>query len=190
MDCGRRWIAPGDGSRPEMDRGQRWIAAREGLRPEMDDERWIPSGDGSRQDMDLDRIWMDDRRRMTGEGSQEMDHGRRMTINLLPFHEDIEVIRSYTLLEITTLISNYATTQLQWNADLQTYGVPAAWLHRVRCRELLRALLRALFRDTESCTYMPGFQCRIQSRIRSRVTATMPIPHKPYEINLWRSNDL
>jgi hypothetical protein len=30
-----------------------------------------------------------------------MNHGRRMTINLLPIHEDIEVIRSYTLLEIT-----------------------------------------------------------------------------------------
>ena len=30
-----------------------------------------------------------------------MDHGRRMTINLLPFYEDIEVMRSYTLLEIT-----------------------------------------------------------------------------------------
>jgi len=54
-----------------------------------------------------DRIWMDDRRWMTGYGSQEMDHGRRMAINLLPFYEDIEVMRSYTILEITTLISNY-----------------------------------------------------------------------------------
>jgi hypothetical protein len=36
-----------------------------------------------------------------------MDHGRRMTTNLLPFYEDIEVMRSYTILEITTLISNY-----------------------------------------------------------------------------------
>jgi hypothetical protein len=38
---------------------------------------------------------------MTGDGSQEMDHGRRMTVNLLPFHEDIEAIRSYTLFEIS-----------------------------------------------------------------------------------------
>ena len=38
---------------------------------------------------------------MTGDGSREMDHGRRMTINLLPSHEDIEVMRSYTILEIT-----------------------------------------------------------------------------------------
>jgi len=38
---------------------------------------------------------------MTGDGSREMDHGRRMAINLLAFYEDIEVIRSYTLLEIT-----------------------------------------------------------------------------------------
>jgi len=38
---------------------------------------------------------------MTGYGSQEMDHGRRMTINLLPFDDDIEVMRSYTIVEIT-----------------------------------------------------------------------------------------
>jgi len=30
-----------------------------------------------------------------------MDYGRRMTVNLLPFHEDIEAIRSYTLLKIS-----------------------------------------------------------------------------------------
>jgi len=83
MDRGRRWIAAGDGLRPEMDSGRKWIAAGNGLRPEMLNMRWILSGGGSRPDMDRDRIWMDDRRWMTGYGSQEMDHGRRMTINLL-----------------------------------------------------------------------------------------------------------
>jgi hypothetical protein len=39
-----------------------------------------------------------------------MEHGRQMTINLLPLYEDIEVMRRYTILEITTLISNYAVT--------------------------------------------------------------------------------
>jgi hypothetical protein len=63
-----------------------------------------------------------------------MDHGRRMTINLLPFHEDIEVMRSFTLLEITTLISIYATTKLQSSADMQIHDVlPAVWFQR-RCR--------------------------------------------------------
>jgi len=38
MDRGRKWIAAGNGSQPEMDRGRGWIAAREGLRPEMDDK--------------------------------------------------------------------------------------------------------------------------------------------------------
>jgi hypothetical protein len=38
---------------------------------------------------------------MTGDGLQERDHGRRMAINPLPFYEDIAVMRSYTLLEIT-----------------------------------------------------------------------------------------
>jgi len=89
-----------------------------------------------------------------------------MTINLLPFHEDIEVMRSFTLLEITTLISIYATTQLQWNADMQTYDVlPAVWFQRVRYRPLFRALLRVLFRDAELNSYMPELQCRIRSRL-------------------------
>jgi len=38
---------------------------------------------------------------MTRDGPKEMDHGRRMAINSLPFYEDIAVMRSYTLLEIT-----------------------------------------------------------------------------------------
>jgi len=154
----------------------------------MDNKRWILSGDILWPDMDRDWIRMADRRwittgygLMTGDGSQETND------NQSPFlYEDIEVMRNFTLLEITTLISNYATTQLEWNADMQTYDVPAAWLHRVR----YRVLFRALFRDTELCSYKPEFQCRIPSRIRSRVTSTMPIPHKPYEIHLWRSHDL
>ena len=59
--------------------------------------------------MDRSMIWIatgqmtevDDRRRMTEDGSQEMAHGGRMTINLLPIDEDIEVTRSYTILKIT-----------------------------------------------------------------------------------------
>jgi hypothetical protein len=44
---------------------------------------------------------VDDRRWMTGDGPKEMDHGRRMAINPLPFYEDIAVMRSYTIVEIT-----------------------------------------------------------------------------------------
>jgi len=94
----------------------RWIAAREELPPEMDDKRWIPSGDRSRPDMDRDRIWMDDRiwiddrRWMTGDGSRETDD------NQSPFlYEDIEVMRSYTLLEITYCdfkLRSYTATQV------------------------------------------------------------------------------
>jgi len=49
-----------------MDRDEKWIAAREGLRPEVDNQE------------------VDDRRWMTGDGSQEMDHERQMTIGLFP----------------------------------------------------------------------------------------------------------
>jgi len=60
--------------------------------------------------MDCDLIWMDDHARYqeiddsrskTGDGSWEMDYWRRMTMNLLSFHEDIDVILSCTILEIT-----------------------------------------------------------------------------------------
>jgi hypothetical protein len=45
----------------QQDQGRRWIAPRERLRPEMDDKRLTPSGDGSQHDMDRDQTWMDDR---------------------------------------------------------------------------------------------------------------------------------
>jgi len=95
--AGTNWITAVDGSRPD------------GSRPEMDDKRWIPSGDGSRQDMDRDRIWMVNRRWMTGDGSQEMDHGRRMTINLLSYLK----LRSYNRAQICrhTLYRRHGSTE-------------------------------------------------------------------------------
>jgi hypothetical protein len=93
---------------------------------------------------------MDGMRSMTRDGSQEMEHRRRITINVLPFDEDIEAMLSVTLYEITTLISYYTTMQLQWNADMQTNNVPVAWLPR--------ALFRAQFRATALCSYKPEFQ--------------------------------
>ena len=54
--------------------------------------------------------------------------------------------------------------------DLQTYNVPAAWLHQVRYRALLQALLRARLRVTEPSSSMPELQFQIQSQIRSQVT--------------------
>jgi len=47
---------------------------------------------------------------------------------------------------------------------MHVYDVPAAWL------------------DTENYS-------EDHSKIPN-CAASMPIPHKPYEINLWRSNDL
>jgi hypothetical protein len=126
MHCGRRCIAAGDALRPEMDRGRRWIAAGNGLRPDM------VTRDGSCPEVDCGLIWIvtgyglltevDDRRWMTGDGSQQMKHGRRMTINLLPFYEDIQAIRSYTILEITTLNSNYEVSMEHRYACIQCTG--------------------------------------------------------------------
>jgi len=64
-----------------MERGRISIATRYGCMMEVDNRKW-----------------------MTGDGSQQMDHGRGMTIHPLPFYENIEVLSSYTILEITTSI--------------------------------------------------------------------------------------
>ena len=133
-------------------------------RDQMDRGRkWIATGYG----------WMtgggwlevDDQRWMTRGGWQEMDLRRRITGD-----------------EWQSISFLYEAMKLQSSAESQRWDVPAAWLHRVR--------YRALFRDAKLCSYMPELQCWIPSWIRSRVTATMPIPHKLYGINLWRSNDL
>ena len=87
----------------QMDHNCKWTTA--------DGDRGWMTGDGSHPEMVLARIWIETGYgRMTGDGSQEMDDGRRMAINPLPCYEDIEVMRSYTILEITTLISSYEVT--------------------------------------------------------------------------------
>jgi len=45
-----------------------------------------------------------------------------MATNPVPFYEDIEVMRSYTILEITTLISNYEVTLELRYADIRCPG--------------------------------------------------------------------
>jgi len=88
------WITAGDRWRPERNCGQRSMT-RDVLFWEMNSGMILIA---------MDHGWMtelDDRRRMTGDGSQEIDHGGWITIIPLPFHDDLEVIRSYTILEIT-----------------------------------------------------------------------------------------
>jgi len=103
-----------------MDRVQRWIADRDGLRPEMDPvRRWIMAGNGSQW------IWMNDRRWMTGDGSRERDHGRRMTVNLLPY---MKILRLCEVIPFSRSL-RYHATKLQSGAEMQPYDFPVAWLH-------------------------------------------------------------
>jgi hypothetical protein len=52
---------------------------------------------------------MDDRRGITGDGSQEMDHARRMTINLLSYMK----LRSYNRAQICrhTMYGQHGSTE-------------------------------------------------------------------------------
>jgi len=133
---------------------------------------------------------MDDRRWMTRDGSQEMDHGRRMTINLLPFHEDIEVIRSYTLLEITYYdfkLRSYNRAQIRRYADTRcTAGglVPASTMPSTTQSTIQRYRIMHLHARIP----MPN---TIPNQIPSQ-SARMPMLHimKPYEISRQRCNDL
>jgi hypothetical protein len=73
--------------------------------------RWISSGDGSQPDIDCDLIWMDDWWWITGGGQQEMVDRRWIMGDRWQYvsflYADIKVTRGHTILEITTLISNY-----------------------------------------------------------------------------------
>ena len=155
--------------RPEID-------GRDGSWPEMDCSRRWMTRDGSRPEMDRGMIWIatghgwmtevDDWRWITGDGSRKTDD------NQSPFL--------------------YEATKLQSSANLKTYGVPAAWLHRVRCQALLSTIRNTIQRyrimQLHARVTMPNTNPNL---IPSR-TAPMPIPHimKPYEISLWRSNGL
>jgi hypothetical protein len=62
---------------------------------------------------------------MTGDGPKEMDHGWRMAINPLPFYEDIVVMRSYTIVEITNFdfeLRSYTATQICRHAMYQRHS--------------------------------------------------------------------
>ena len=162
------------------------------MRPEMVNKRWILFRAGSRHDMDRnrigmdDRIWMDDHRWMTGDGSQEMDHWRRMATNPVPFDEDIEVMRSYTILEITTLFSNYEVTlERRYAAIGFTGGIAPPSTIPSTTQSTIR---RCRIKQRYTRLTMPS---TIPDQIPSH-TGTMPILHitKPYEISLWRSHNL
>jgi len=170
MDRNRRWTTAdgdrgwmtGDGSRLEMNRERQWIATGYGWMTEVNNRRWIP-GDGSR---------------------------KRMTINPLPFYEDIVVIRRYTILEITSLISNYeVSTERRYACVQRTGGMspPSTRLTTVQSTSQ-GTIQRYRIKQLHARVTMPS---TIPDQIPSH-TATMPIPHimKPYEISLWRSNDL
>jgi hypothetical protein len=83
-----------------LEQGWSWFRGREGLRLKMHARRDIPAGAGSRANMARDRISMQDGRCVIGDGPQEMDPGRWITIHLLAFCEDIAVMGCYTLLKI------------------------------------------------------------------------------------------
>jgi len=161
MDCWRRWMWR-YASRPEIDHGWKWIATGYGLM----------TGGGLPV--------VDDRRWISGDESRETDDNQSPSLSWRYWgYTKLYTSRDYLLW--------FQARKLQWSTDTQIQDVlPVVSFQRIR----YWPLLRALFRDTKWCTYMHEFQCRIQSQIRSRVTARMPLAHKPYEINLWRRNDL
>jgi len=103
-----------------MDRGQRGITAGDGWQ-EMDPvRRWIAAWYGSRPDTDGWPRWM------TGDGWQEMDlmrwikGDRWQSVSFL--YEGIDLMQSYTILEITTLISSYEVTSERRYPDIRCIG--------------------------------------------------------------------
>ena len=115
-----------------------------------------------------------------------MDHGIRMTINLLPFYEDIDVMRSYTVLEITYF-------------DVKIQSCNRAQI----CRYTMYRRHGSTEYDTEHysehtseipnyAATSPSFNAEYDLESILSHTGTMPIPHtsKLYEISRKWSNDL
>ena len=118
----------------------------------------------------------------TGDGRPQMDHGRRMTINLLLFYEDVQAMPSYTILEIMTLKSNYKVSMERRYACIRCTGgmAPPSTIPSTLQSTIQRYGIMQLHARVPIPNTIPSH------------TATMLIPHimKPYDISLWRSNDL
>jgi len=80
----------------------------------MHDKRWILSGNRSWPDMDRDTIWMDDQ-----HGSQEMDHVRRMTINLLSFMRILRLVEVVPFSRSLTLIIGSKVSIMSGFGDIE-----------------------------------------------------------------------
>jgi len=149
MDCGQRGMAAGNRWH-KIDPVRRWIAAWYESWPDMNGWPW----------------WM------TAGWWQEMDHGRWIPINLLPY---MAILRLHESIPFSRSLWSQAT-KFQLSADMQAYHSAGTWLHGVRYRALFRAPFRALFRDTDLCIYIPQLQCGYRtsrSRIRSVVSRAM-----------------
>jgi len=173
--------------RDQMDRGRRRIAAGDGWQEMHPVQRSIAAGYGSRLDMDG---WpeVDDRRWTTGDGSRETDDSQSPS-----FHEDIEAIRSYTLLEIS-----YYDYKLRSYNRAQICRYTMHWRHGSTeyDTEHYSEHFSEIPNHAPTCPSFnaecdPEWDPNSASVIPSH-TAAMPIPHisKPYEISRQRSNDL
>jgi len=168
MDCGWRWLTS-DGSHLEVHRSLRYIATGYRWLMEVDDGggwwRWMVGDEW--QVMDLTR-WI------TGGGWQLISFPVRKIFRLceaIPFSKSLTVI----LCSGVVIERRYAAMQL-------TGGMAP-----LRKKP---STIQSTIQRYQIMQLMPQFQCWIRTWISSRVTATMPIPHKLYKINLWRSTDL
>jgi len=108
-----------------------------------------------------------------------------MTINLLDLYEDIQAMRSYTILKITTLNSDYEGEMGRRDACLRCSGgmpppstIPSSIQSTVQSYQIMHQ---------RAPVTIPN---RIPNQILIQ-SATMPILHlmKPYEISRQRCNN-
>jgi len=151
-----RGITARNGSWPEMDHSQRRIAANDGWYEMGSGQRWIAAWYGSW----LDNDWwqeVDNQRWVTGDGSQEMD------ANQCSFqYADIEVLQSYTLLEITYLW--FQARKEQSRAVMQIHeALPLVCFQWVWYQPVCRTLVRLGIKDGILYIYMFEFQCQYRT---------------------------
>jgi len=180
--AGTNWITAGDGSRPEADRSRRWIM----------------TGGGSRPGIDHNWIWMHDWRWLTGDVSQEMNHGRWMTINLLSYTMILRLCDFIPFSKSWTLISNHEGLMECSYACIQcTAGVAPP--------STIPSTIQSTAQSTTQSTCQSSIQryriMQLHARVPMlnmipnqipRLTVTLLTPHisTVYEVSRQQSNDL
>lgn len=174
-----------------MDCCRRWNAARGGSLPNIPVKKCTRSGDGLRHDMYRYRIRMDNWWWMTGDGPQELDHGKWKTITPLSNMRIWRLSKVIPFSKSHTVISNNEYSMERRDPDTRCTAsgmVPASLILTIIQNASPSTIQRSRIKPLHAGVTMLN---TIPYEITSH-TAAMPIPHimMLYESSFWQCKEL